>query len=100
VVERLSPRIRASHDSVTQRFSWVVSGLLVSRKCLKSLGRRAITNRLLYQLSYVGLNDLRGFCCISVSHFPGPSASTTTEKRNLTVDRGQVIQNNTSNLMS
>jgi hypothetical protein len=32
--------------------------------------------------------------------FSGTIASTTTEKRNLTVDRGQVIQNNTSNLMS
>ena len=61
MVERLSPRIRASHDSVTQRFSWVVSGLLVSRKCLKSLGRRAITNRLLYQLSYVGFQQLADF---------------------------------------
>jgi len=70
----------------------------ISRNVLNFQRYNAITNRLLYQLSYVGLNDLRGFCCISVSHFPGPSASTTTEKRNLTVDSD--LQNNTSNLMS
>src|SRR5215469_245959 len=91
----LHPRKSLPQKANVSRWLWLIrrfsSRLDESRKCLKRREYAAITNRLLYQLSYVGLHVIRGTfvlnvptdkkigmfrCCCSPKYCTAPKSTT------------------------